>query len=89
MITLKIDNQETEKELLAFVKAQKKSIDEVTIEAIQQFMLSFKGSGITYTKKNVDNHKHVIQKNYDVDNTDNITLDHIHDSAEYIHNLRR
>ncbi len=89
MITLKIDNQETEKKLLAFVKAQKKSIDEVTIEAIQQFMLSFKGNDITYAKKNVDDHKHVIQKNYDVDNTDNIALEHIHNSAEYIHNLRR
>ena len=52
-------------------------------------MLSFKGKGIAYAEKNVDDHKHVIQKDYDVDNTDNIALDHIHDSAEYIHNLRR
>ena len=34
-------------------------------------------------------HMHVINKDYDADDVDDIALQHIQNSAEYIHNQRR
>lgn len=86
VITLKIENPEIEQVLFKFANSQKKQMEEVAIEAIREFITSF---NISYTKKNVSEHKHVIHKEYDDSLTDDVALEHIQNSAEYIHNLRR
>ena len=45
-ITLKIDNPHLEEQLLLFLKEQKQSLEEVTIEALQFFMNAFKKKDI-------------------------------------------
>lgn len=86
MITLKIENPEIEEVLFKFAKSQKRHVEDIAAEAIRQFITSF---DISYTKKDVSVHRHLIQKEFDVSKTDDVALEHIQDSAEYIHNLRR
>jgi len=86
MMTLKIDNIEVEKKLIQFANKQKKEPEILVIEAIQQFIKSHR---IKYKIKDVTKYMHVIKNNYDLPETDNVALDHIKDSAKYIHNLRR
>jgi len=44
---------------------------------------------IEYTKKDVTKYMHIIEKEFDIKQTDDTALEHIQDSANYIHNLRR
>ena len=83
MIILKIENLEVEHQLTEFAKLQKKDIEDVAIKAIKNFLDSAHKQKFIYDKKNVTEHMHVIHKEYDV------ALQHIHDSADYIHNQRR
>ncbi len=89
MITLKIENPEIENKLINFVKTQKKDLEEIAIEAIQQFINSLQAKEIEYKKKDVTKYMHVIEKEYDIKQADETALEHIEDSAKYIHNLRR
>jgi len=86
-ITLKIDNSDIEKELKEFIKGQK----EVTLEALNKFINSFKKKKkIKYKKKNIYKHISTIKYNDNEPRDENIKLyTHVEDSGEYIHNLRR
>lgn len=86
MITLNIDDPGIEQGLSELLDIKKQQLEEVATEAIQQFINSFK---IQYKKKDVSKHSHIIQKQYDDSKTNDIALEHIENSAEYIHNLRR
>ena len=87
-ITLKIDNSDIEKELKEFIKGQK----EITLEALNKFINSFKKEDkIIYNKKDPKKHSHKIEY-IDIDNEDLSDVKpyhHIQDSGEYIHNLRQ
>ncbi|MDX5585554.1 MAG: hypothetical protein QNK20_11680 [Aureibaculum sp.] len=89
MITLKIKNIEIENQLTEIAKDQKKGIEDVAIKAIKNFLDSVHKQKFIYEKKNVAEHMHVIHKEYDVDDFDDVALQYIHNSAEYIHNQRR
>jgi len=89
MTTLKIENPEIENKLINFVKTQKKDLEEVAIEAIQQFINSLQAKETKYKKKDVTKYMHVIEKDYDIKQADDTALEHIEDSAKYIHDLRR
>ncbi|MCK5537913.1 MAG: hypothetical protein KAI79_13890 [Bacteroidales bacterium] len=89
MLTLKIDNNEVEKKLTEFVKEQKKDIEEITIDALNSFFESFYRKKFNYEKKNVYKHINEINKEYNSRDLDNIALQHIQDSAGYIHDMRR
>jgi hypothetical protein len=89
MIILKIENPEIENKLINFVKTQKKELEEVVVEAIQQLINSLQINEIQYTKKDVTKYMHIIEKDFDIKQTDDTALEHIQDSANYIHNLRR
>ncbi len=86
MITLNINNPEIEQGLSELSDIKKQQLEEVATQAIQQFINSFK---IQYKKKDVSKHSHIIQKEYNDSQTNDIALEHIQNSAEYIHNLRR
>ena len=86
MLTLKIENVEIEHQLAEIAEQQKKDIEDVAIKAIKNYLDSAKKQKFIYNKKNVTKHMHVIHKDYDVDD---IALQHIQNSAEYVHNQRR
>ncbi len=89
MITLKIDNKEVEANLLEFKKLEKRKLEDIAIEAIKQFFFSLKKDKLNFKKKDVTKHMHIIEKNIDTEQSDDVVLEHIEDSAKYIHNLRR
>ncbi len=78
-----------------FVKSQKKTVEDVALDAIKKFMDSNlkKENKLVYTKKDPLKHIHRIVREYDEyeeDNLKNVTpYSHIEDSGLYIHNLRR
>ena len=89
MLTLKIENVEIEHQLAEIAEQQKKDIEDVAIKAIKNYLDSAKKQKFIYNKKNVTKHMHVIHKDYDADDVDDIALQHIQNSAEYVHNQRR
>ena len=89
MLTFKIENEEFESQFLDFVKVQKKTIEDVALDAIKNFMNSSKKNKLVYTKKDPLKHLHKITREYDDDLCDEVALTHIKDSAAYIHNMRR
>jgi len=86
MIILNINDPEIEKELTKFSGIKKQHLEKIASDAIRQFINSF---NISYKKKDVTKHSHIILKDFDADQTDDIALDHIQNSDVYIHNLRR
>ncbi|TXL09857.1 hypothetical protein BMR05_16675, partial [Methylococcaceae bacterium HT4] len=86
MINLRIENAEMEQKLAEVAKSQKKNIEDVAIKAINNFLNSIQKKKIIYNKKNVTEHMHVIHKEYDVDD---VALQHIKNSKEYIHLQRK
>ena len=86
MIILKIENAEIEHKLTEVAKSEKKNIEDVAIKAINNFLNSIQKQKFIYNKKNVTEHMHVIHKEYDVDD---VALQHIQNSKEYIHLQRR
>ncbi len=89
MLNLKIENAEIEKKLAKIAKFQKMDIEEVAIKAINNFLNSSQKQKFIYNKRNVAEHMHVIHKEYDVDEVDDVALQHIQNSKEYIHFQRR
>ena len=91
MLAIKIENKEFESQFLEFVKSQKKTVDDVALDAIKKFMdsNSKKEKKLVYTKKDPMKHIHKIVREYDESMCDDVALTHIQDSASYIHNMRR
>ena len=89
--TIKIDNPDLEQEVKDFVKYQKKDLEEITIEALKNFIdLFHHKKKFKFNKK--DPTKHSMTLEYKDDNEDLSDVkpySHIEDSAKYIHNLRR
>ncbi len=89
MITLKIENPEIEIKLMDFVKNQNQKLEDVTIEAIKQFISSFEDDKLIYQKKDVKQHIHTLKVEYDDKNLENVKpYSHVSDSAKYIKDLR-
>jgi len=91
MLAIKIENKEFETKFLEFVKTQKKTIEDVTLDALKKFMSSSlnQKTKLIYTKKDPLKHMHKITREYDDDLCDEVALTHIKDSAAFIHNMRR
>jgi hypothetical protein len=91
MLVFKIDNKEFENEFLEFVKMQKKTVEDVAIDALKKLMASNenKKSTLIYTIKDPLKHLHKSQIKFDESMCDEVALTHIQDSASYIHNMRR
>lgn len=91
MLTFKIDNKEFENELLEFLKMQKKTVEDITVDAIKKFIDSSlkKENKLVYTIKDSLKHLHKVSHEYDEELCNEVALTHIKDSASYIHNLRR
>jgi hypothetical protein len=90
MFAIKIENQEFENNLIEFAKTQKKSIEDVAIDAMKYFMNLKNKDTLVYTKK--DPLKHLRTINYDYDGEDLSDVKpfaHIDDAAKYVHDLRR
>ncbi len=90
-ITLEINNPNTfEKELIEFVQQQKQELEEVTIEALNNFLNSFKKRNkIEFQKKDPRKHSHIIKREYNEEDVDEVALLHIEDSGKYVHDRRR
>ena len=86
MLTIQINNPEIEKEIFDYLKNKSKKLEEITVEAFQEFL---KKDKLTYKKLDPLKHMKKIEYDYDEDLCDEVALTHIKDSAEYIHNLRR
>ena len=89
-ITVEIDNPDLEQRLIELVKQQKQDLEEVTIEALNNFIdLFHQKKKFDFPKKDHREHSRIIQRDYDKDNVDEVALSHIKDSAKYVHDLRR
>jgi len=89
-ITVKIDNPDLEQKLIEFVKQQKQDLEEVTIEALKNFIdLFHQKKKFDFKKKDPREHSRIIKRDFDDKDVDEVALLHIKDSAKYIHNLRR
>ncbi len=92
MLAIKIENKEFETRLLEYVKTQKKTIEDVALDAINK-LINSKQKELVYEVKDPLKHLHKIQNKYDDDLCDDLDgvkpYSHIADSALYIHNLRR
>jgi len=89
-ITVKIDNPDLEQKLIEFVKQQKQDLEEVTIEALKNFIdLFHQKKKFDFKKKDPREHSRIIKRDFDDKDVDEVALLHIKDSAKYIHDLRR
>jgi len=89
-ITVKIDNPDLEQRLIELVKQQKQDLEEVTIEALNNFIdLFYQKKKFAFQKKDPKKHSRVIERDYDEEDVDKVALSHIKNSAKYIHDLRR
>ncbi len=88
-LILNLENKELENNLKDFAKKHKKALNQVVIDAIKQFISEPNDKKIEYRKKDVTKHMHIIKKEFDDEVCDESALEHITDSASYIHNLRR
>ncbi len=88
-LILNLDNKELEDNLKDFAKKHKKALNQVVIDAIKQFISTSDDKNIKYTKKDVTKHMRIIKKEFDENACDENALEHITDSANYIHSLRR
>ena len=89
MFAIKIENQEFENKFIEFAKTQKKTIEDVAIDALKYFMNINNNDNLVYTKKDPLKHLHTINYEYDEELCDDVALTHIEDSAKYVHDLRR
>jgi len=89
-ITVKIDNPDLEQRLIEFVKQQKQDLEEVTIEALKNFIdLFHQKKKFDFKKKDPRKHSRTIKYIDDEDLSDIKPYSHIKDSAKYVHDLRR
>lgn len=92
-ITLKIDNpNEFEEQLITFVKQQKQDLEEVTVEALNNFLNTFKKEeNLVFKKRDPKKYSRKIiyldEENEDL--SDVKPYRHVEDSGQYIHDLRR
>ncbi len=85
-ITLNIDIPESEKQLAEFVREHK----DIAVEALKDAMGSFrKDEKIVYKKRDPRKYSHIIKREYNSEDADDVALLHIDDSAKFIHDLRR
>jgi len=90
VITIKIDNPDLEQKLIEFVKQQKQDLEEITIEALNNFIDVFhQKKKFDFKKKDPQKLSRIIQRDYNEENVDEVALLHIKDSAQYVHDLRR
>jgi len=91
MLAIKIDNIELEKKIFKYAKLKEKKVEEITIEAIKQFLdKQTKKDEIVYTKRDPMKYIHKIKYEDDGEDLSDIQpYSHIEDSAKYIHDLRR
>jgi len=85
-ITLNIDNPDIEEQLQQFVKEKQ----EITVDALRNFLNSFqKEEKFQYKKRDPLKYSRVIKREYNPDDVDEVALEHITDSAKFVHDLRR
>jgi len=87
VLAIKIDNPEIEERIKEYLKQQHKDIKDMINEAINLFLNQQKE--INYQKKDPLKHIHNIEYKNNEDLSDVQLYNHIDDSAEYIHSLRR
>jgi hypothetical protein len=89
-ITINIDNPDLEQRLIEIVKQQKQDLEEVTIEALNNFIDMFnQKKKFDFKKKDPTKCSRIINRKYNESDVQDVALLHIKDSAKYIHNLRR
>jgi hypothetical protein len=81
-ITLKIDNPHLEEQLLLFLKEQKQGLEEVTVEALQFFMNTFKKSHSQ--KIDIDNLPSSVDKYIGIVNENEVDLEYKNSRADYL-----
>ena len=89
MLAIKIENKEFEAKFLAYVKTQKKTIEDVAFDAINRLINTNQKSKLKYEVKDPMKHIHNVSRKYDEELCDEVALTHIKDSGAYIHNMRR
>lgn len=90
MLAIKIDNPDMEDRFRQYAAQQRKSVEDLINDALKMFLdTQKKDQKFIYTKKDPIQHLHQIAREYDDDFCDEIALEHIENSAEYVHNLRR
>jgi len=88
MLTFKIENKEFEAQFLEYAKAQKKTVEDIALDAISK-LINLNKKKLVYKVKDPLKHLHKIEHEYDEALCDEVALTHINDSATYVHNLRR
>jgi len=90
MISVTINNPEIENKFKQYARVYNKSINDLTLEALN-FFLSFleNNKNLKFKKKNPLENIEQFENKIEEDLSDVKLYTHIKDSAEYIHNLRR
>jgi len=83
-ITLKIDNFIIEKELKKIIKEN----NTITLSTLKE-ILNNVDKNLNFPKKDPKKHSKFVNREYCISDLEDTALDHIKDSAKYIHNLRR
>ena len=91
MLSIQIDNPEIEQEFKEYAAKEKKSLKEVTREAMRFFLdTRRKEDGLIYEKKNPMQHIQNIDYEDDGEDLSDVKLfSHVEDAAKYVHDLRR
>ncbi|MBN2824318.1 MAG: hypothetical protein JXQ76_03260 [Campylobacterales bacterium] len=85
-----IDNPDLEKELLDLLKDKKQNLEEITVDALKNFVNSFgQKEKFHYTKRDPKKFSRAIVFEDDEDVSDVKPYAHVEDSGKYIHDLRR
>lgn len=91
-VSLKINNpNDFEQKLFIFLKEQKKELEELSVDVLENFINTLKKEDkLHYKKRDIRKHISVITSDDDEPRDESIELySHVEDSAKYIHDLRR
>ena len=90
MLTFKIENPELENKFIEVAKSQQKAVEDVVLDAMKYFINMQKEDKLVYAKKDPLKYLHKIEREYDNEDLSDVEpYNHIEDSAQYIHDLRR
>jgi len=90
MLAIKINNPEIESKVKEYAKEQKRAVEDLVSDALKMFIdLKKKDNKLVYIKKDPKNHLHQINHNFDNELCNETALNHIENSAQFVHDLRR
>jgi len=88
-IILNIDNKTLETKIMEYSKIHGKGLEQIALEAINEFLHCNQTDKLKFTKKNINNSSNIITSEVYEDDDNEKVFEHIQNSAEYVHNSRQ